>query len=137
MDLGRVALALVAVLVLGACSESHGPWTDPSGNLASGGIIVEYDGFNQCGTQDVVFLEFAGRTYAKDLDGVLGPLENRSGASLAYLDEAQLPADAVASGYRHNIREIWVAESDIEDYLYLVFDDQRAERWPRAEIPCE
>jgi hypothetical protein len=53
------------------------------------------------------------------------------------LDQAELPVDAVASGYRHNIREVWVAQSDFDDYLYLVFDDDRVERWPRAEIPCE
>ncbi len=45
MVLRRTALTLMAVLVLTAC-DTHGPWTDPSGNLASGGIIVEYDGFN-------------------------------------------------------------------------------------------
>lgn len=135
--LKRVALTMMAVLALGACGASHGPWTDPSGNLASGGIIVEYDGFARCGTQEVVFLEYVGRTYAKDLTGALGVLTSPSGAVLTYSDDADLPGDAVASGYRHNIREVWVAQSDIEDYLYVVYDDMRAERWPRAEIPCE
>lgn len=136
MVLRRTALALMAVLVLTAC-DTHGPWTDPSGNLASGGIIVEYDGFVRCGTQDVVFLEYVGRTYAKDPDSALGALENPLGGLLTFSEDAELPADAVASGYRHGFREVWVAESDIEDYLYLVFDDDRVERWPRAEIPCE
>jgi hypothetical protein len=134
--LRRVAVALVAVVALGACA-SHGPWTDPSGNIASGGIIVEYDGFRQCGTQDVIFLEYVGRTYAKDLTGALGTLTSPSGAALTYSDDADLPGDAVPSGYRHEVREVWVAQSNIEDYLYVVYDDQRAERWPRAEIPCE
>jgi len=136
MVLKRIAPALAIVLALSAC-ESHGPWTDPSGNPASGGIIVEYDGFNQCGTQSVVFIEYVGRTYAKDLEGVLGPLESPSGGMLAFSEDAELPPGAVASGYRHETREVWVAESDVEDYLYLVYDDQRVERWPRAEIPCD
>jgi hypothetical protein len=134
--LRRIALALVVVVMVSGCTE-HGPWTDPSGNLASGGIIVEYGGFKQCGTQDVVFLEYVGRTYAKDFEGVLGDLTSPSGALLTYNDDADLPGDAEPSGYRHSIREVWVALSDIEDYLYIVYDDGRAERWPRAEIPCE
>lgn len=137
MVLRRIALAGLAVLVLNACASTHGPWTDPSGNVASSGIIVEYEGFVRCETQDVVFIEYAGRTYAQDPDGVLGVLNGRGGESLTFSDHAQLPSDAVASGYRHSIREIWVAESDVEDYLYLVYDDERVERWPRAEVPCE
>ena len=84
-----------------------------------------------------VTLTDAGRTYAKDLEGALGLLKSRSGAILVFSEEADLPPDALASGYRHEIREVWVAESDIEVYLYVVYDDQRVERWPRAEIPCE
>ena len=137
MVLRRFVVVALAALVLGACGNSHGPWTDPSGNVASAGIIVEYDGFNRCGMQDVVFIEFAARTYANDPTGVLGPLEAASGALLTFRDQAELPADAVATGYRHEIREVWVADSDREDYLYMVFDDDRVERWPRAEVPCE
>ncbi len=137
MVLRRVAVAFLAAAALSACANSHGPWTDPSGNIASSGIIVEYDGFARCGTEDVVFIEYVGRTYANDPTGALGPLESQSGAPLTFLDQAELPVDAVASGYRHNIREVWVAQSDFDDYLYLVFDDDRVERWPRAEIPCE
>ena len=137
MVLRRTVLPLAVALVLSACGSSHGPWTDPSGNHASSGIIVEYEGFNRCGTKDVVFLEYAGRTYAKDLSGALGTLTDGGGRSLTFDEPAELPADAVASGYRHNIREVWVAQSDVDDYLYLVYDDQRVERWPRAEIPCD
>jgi len=136
MVLRRVALAGLTVLGLSACASSHGPWTDPSGNLAASGIILEYDGFNRCGTQGVVFIAYAGRTYARDPTGALGALAGRSGA-LTFSDRAELPSDAVASGYRHSIREVWIAESEVDDYLYLVYDDQRVERWPRAEIPCE
>lgn len=137
MVLTRRLLVGLTVLALSACSSSHGPWTDSSGNIASAGIIVEYNGLNRCGTQDVVFIEYAGRTYANDPDGVLGPLTSRSGGPLTFGDHAELPADARASGYRHSIREVWIAEPDVEDYLYLVYEDDRVERWPRAEIPCE
>jgi hypothetical protein len=137
MVLRQAAVVLLAALTLTACANSHGPWTDPSGNIASSGIIVEYDGFARCGMQDVVFIEYVGRTYANDPTGALGALESRSGAPLSFTDQAELPVDAMASGYRHSIREVWVAQSDFDDYLYLVFDDERVERWPRAEIPCE
>jgi hypothetical protein len=137
MVLRRTALILVAAMTVSACGATHGPWTDPSGNLASSGIIVEYEGFQRCGTHDVVFIEYAGRTYANDPSGALGPLAAPSGQALTFNDQAQLPADAVASGYRHSFREVWVAQSDLEEYLYIVFDDERVERWPRAEIPCE
>lgn len=137
MVLRRVAIAALAALALSACGSSHGPWIDPSGNLASAGIIVEYEGFPRCGTQDVVFIEYAGRTYAKDPEGSLGPLKSRSGGLLTFSDQADLPIGAVASGYRHSIREVWVAEAEVEDYLYVVYDDHRVERWPRAEVPCE
>ena len=137
MVLRQGLLVGLAVLALSGCASSHGPWTDASGNIASSGIIVEYNGFNRCGTQDVVFIEYAGRTYANDPAGVLGPLTSGGGGLLTFSDQAELPPDAQASGYRHNIREVWIAESDVEDYLYLVYDDERVERWPRAEIPCE
>ncbi len=83
-----------------------------------------------------MFIEYVGRTYAKDLDSALGALENPLGGLLTFSEDAELPADAVASGYRHGFREVWVAESDIEDYLYLVFDDDRVERWPRRKSPA-
>ena len=130
-------MALLAGLALSACGSTHGPWTDASGNAASSGIIVEYEGLNRCGTQDVVFIKYAGRTYANDPAGVLGRLTSASGGSLTFSDRGDLPRGARASGYRHSIREVWIAESDVEDYLYLVFDDERVERWPRAEIRCE
>ncbi len=137
MVLRSLLLVVSAGLVVSACGSSHGPWTDPSGNIASSGIIVEYEGFKRCGTQDVVFLEFVGHTYANDPTAALGTLVGDSGAVLTFSDRAELPPDAAAGGYRHSIREVWVAESDVEDYLYLVYDDQRVERWPRAEVPCE
>jgi hypothetical protein len=85
----------------------------------------------------VVFIEYVGRTYANDPTGALGPLTGSSGRSLTFKNQAQLPTDATASGYRHTIREVWVAGSDLEEYLYIVFDDERVERWPRAESPCD
>ena len=137
MVLRRTALILVAALAVSACGATHGPWTDPSGNLASSGIIVEYGGFNRCGTEDVIFIEYVGRTYANDPTGALGPLTASTGRSLTFRNQAQLPTDAVASGYRHTFREVWVTQSDLEEYLYIVFDDERVERWPRAEVVCD
>ena len=137
MVLRRLALVLMATVAVGACGATHGPWTDPSGNLASSGIIVEYKGFNRCATEEVIFIEYVGRTYANDPTGALGPLTASSGRSLTFYNQAELPTDAIASGYRHKIREVWVAGSDLEDYLYIVFDDDRVERWPRAEALCD
>ena len=47
--------------------------------------------------------------------------------------DATFPADAVDTGYRSEVTELWVVPDD-DTSIYLVEADH-VERWPRAEPP--
>ena len=75
----QCAGSLIALaLVLGACAfNQYGPWLDESGQPLEGSQVLQYQGFEECGHEDVVFLSFFGRMYAQDEDGVLGRTPQR------------------------------------------------------------
>lgn len=126
------------LLVLAGCSiNQHGPWLTPSGQVVSNAIVVEFDGFRECNTDKVTFLRFVDRQYAKDPQGQLGELRDAAGNLLTFAVLDRPPSGAEATGVRHQQREIWKNDADIEDYLYIVYDGGKTERWPRAEVACE
>jgi hypothetical protein len=134
-----VLVTIVLALALGACAPSvHGPWRNSSGQIVSNAAIVEFDGFNRCGHRSITFFRFFDRQYAKDPRNVLGDLRSpTTGELLTFANDATLPSGAEPTGFTHRNRAIWVDEAAIDDYLYIVIDDQVVERWPRAEQRCE
>lgn len=132
-----VALVAVVLLLAGCATNRYGPWTSPSGDILSNSIIVEFQGFEECGTQDVTFLRFLGKQYAYDPEGELGPLAAPNGTVLTYAEMESPPPGAKPTGVRHRDREIWTSEADVDEYLYVVYDGGFTQRWPRAETRCE
>ena len=110
----RAALLAVAALLAAGCAFSeYGPWLSPTGARLEGSQVVEFEGFRECGQEDVVFIRFFGAQYAKDPDGVLGEIRSVDGERVlvyAVLDE--LPEGAVGTGITHEGREIYLVEDD-------------------------
>lgn len=132
-----VGLVLLAVIAVGCATNRYGPWYTPSGNQVSSSIMVEFEGFKDCGTDEVVFIRFLGKQYASDPQGQLGTLRSADGMVLSFAELDGPPAGAEATGVRHQDREIWRSSADIENYLYVVYDSGFTQRWPRAEARCE
>jgi hypothetical protein len=135
---GVVAGVLVAVLASGCSISEYGPWVSSSGAQVPGSLVLEFPGLAQCDQEDVVFIRYLGRQYARDPLGQLGELRSVDGGRvLEYRLLDALPAGAEATGITHQDREIHVIESDIEDYLFISRGDGRVEQRPRAEVDCE
>ena len=132
-----VAGVLALMAVVAACTNQHGPWLNSAGRRLEGSEVVEYDGFNQCGQESVVFLRFFGDQYAKDPDGVLGTLTSAEGRPLSFAVLDQVPDGAEPTGIHHGSREIYVDPATRADYIYIRLGTGQVERWPRAEVPCE
>ena len=135
--MSRLLIALA--IVVGACAfNQYGPWLDESGQPLEGSQVLQYQGFEECGHEDVVFLSFFGRMYARDEDGVLGQLQDEDGSPLTYATLEQVPDGVVARGMTLGDREIYFADATLDDYLYIHREgDGLTERWPRAEIDCD
>lgn len=128
---------MLALLLTSCGLTQYGPWLDESGQRLEGSQLVEYQGFEECGHESVVFLVFFGDMYAKDTDGVLGELRNPSGDVLSYAVLDEIPPGVIATGLTSGEREIYFDEATRPDYLYIHRADGRTERWPRAESPCD
>jgi hypothetical protein len=130
---------LLSVLLLSACAfNQFGPWRDESGQPLEGSQVLQYQGFEECGHEDVVFLSFFGRMYAQDDDGVLGELISEDGEVLTFAILDEIPDGVVARRLTLGDREIYFEDATLDDYLYIHRNDEgRTERWPRAEIDCD
>jgi hypothetical protein len=132
-------LAIVLVALLGACAfNKYGPWLDESGQPLEGSQVLQYQGFAECGHEDVVFLSFFGRMYAQDEDGVLGELHSEDGETLTFATLEDVPEGVTARGMTLGDREIYFGDATLDDYLYIHREgDGLTERWPRAEVDCD
>lgn len=149
MAIGMRRLGLFAmVALLGACGAGvHGPWLAANGERLETNQVFEYDGLRRCGQRDVVFMEFFGRKFAKDPEGILGALTGASGDDLSFEVAQGVDPALEPTGYTHDVkdpitleqvtREILVADEVPEDYLYISVNAEYTERWPRAEVTCE
>ena len=114
-----------------------GPWLDESGQRLEGSQLIQYQGFKECGHEDVQFIVFFGDMYARDPEGVLGPLSNPAGESLSLEKTTQVPHRVKAQGLSFGGRENDLETATRQDYLYVHFENGNLERWPRAEFPCD
>jgi len=132
-------LLVGVALVLSACSlNQFGPWLDESGQPLEGSQVLQYQGFEECGHEDVVFLSFFGRMFAQDEDGVLGQLKSENGEILTFAILDEVPKGVTARGLTLGDREIYFGDTTLDDYLYIHRGgDGRTERWPRAESDCD
>lgn len=153
----RRTLSLLAVLLLGACSPvADDPaarfvadWRGPDGQPTDRGP-TEFElrvqrGAEHCDWTSVVFLAMAwplGTTYragvdaepwrefVRDAEGVLSRPELHRRLEL----DAELPEDAVATGYENGDVELWLGPDRADEFVYLV-SENGTERWPRAQEP--
>jgi hypothetical protein len=135
----RPRVVAFLVLLLTACGfNQFGPWLDENGQRLEGSQVIEYQGFQTCGHEEVTFLYFFGDLYARDDDGHLGELHNADGELLTFAVLDEMPPGAEPTGITHLQREIYLDPATRVDYLYIdLVDKDRAERWPRAEIECD
>ncbi|HKX74788.1 MAG TPA: hypothetical protein VJR05_05285 [Acidimicrobiia bacterium] len=132
----RLRLVWLLLLVAGCGLNRFGPWLDESGQRLEGSQVIQYQGFQTCGHEEVIFLFFFGDLYARDDDGDLGQLTNDEGEVLTFAVLDEPPAAAEPTGITHQDREIYFDPATREDYLYIR-QPNRTERWPRAEINCD
>lgn len=106
-------------------------WVDRTGQVAPPAVLKEQRGPMHCEWDSASFLRYRGEAYVGDPEGVLPT----GGTALSYEPRADLPSDAVATGYREGDRELWTSPSVGRDAVYIVTPDG-AERWPRLTAGC-
>lgn len=117
------------------------PWTDGEGCLLRIDILAERTGPEHCGYEDARVI-IAGRPlgnryttsadaveFARDPDGVFGRPELTAG----FDPDAELPDDAVDSGYRRHQLQLWHIPGD-QSAIWIVSPDG-VERWPAGTTP--
>lgn len=104
---------------------SIGVWTDDGGERVPTSIIMSLAGAEHCGWESVTYLLFENRQYISDPEGVMDvPFVT------AFDPAADLPSDAVDTGYRREDRELWLSQD--RRVAYLVSGD-RVETWPTPD----
>lgn len=107
-------------------------WTAPDGRAATHKQIsdFEYKASDHCSWPNVRMLWFAGVQYVKDPDGVLGEQSYETAVDL----DAELPGDAVDTGFEKAGTELWISAPEQPGAAYLV-GPERTEQWPAATEP--
>ncbi len=103
-------------------------WLDANGNRVPTSIITSARGAEHCDWDSVTFLTFEDRQYIRDPQGVL----RNSGLVVPFDDNADIPDDAINTGYHRDGRQLWVSTD--ASIAYLVVGD-RVEVWPTATTP--
>ncbi|MGA7098258.1 MAG: hypothetical protein WB245_11910 [Acidimicrobiia bacterium] len=102
-------------------------WRDADDNRVPTSIINSLQGAEHCGWESVTYLTYQDRTYVSDPNDMMDvPFVG------TFDDNAELPPDAVDTGYQRDDRELWISADGA--IAYLVGDD-RVEAWPAPEDP--
>jgi len=117
------------------------PWTDILGCLVRVDVVFEALGEAHCDfdearhllTGDPLGTRFGSTAppieYIRDPTGVYGSDLLTSG----FAEFAELPSDAIDSGFRLRDRELWTSPGD--PAAIYIKDSQGVERWPRGNLP--
>jgi hypothetical protein len=100
-------------------------WTDRHGERVPTSSVTSFPGHEHCGWQSVTFLHLGDRQYLRDPELLL---TEQTGVS--YDGDAELPGDAVDTGYRQGERELWMAADGTVAY---VATDGGVEAWPATD----
>ena len=138
----RSSITLALLVVLTGCAsqdEPTGPWS-LAGQDVTFEEINSSAGPSHCAWEEAHFLSVAwppgsgassgteNRTYIRDPNGVLPRRELRERLRL----DAELPPEALATGYENDGWELWFASSDDSTAAYLVRNGgDTIESWPR------
>ncbi len=150
-----VAAGLLAVASVAACGGSGSlasrfedapehpgePWSKDGTRVAES-VLQLAEGAEHCGWQDSAFLGGTALGYgddptrsvwSRDPDGVISE-RTRAG----FRADAELPEDAVFTGWSQGPVELWTAPSDRREYVSLVHseDPDDVERWVAGGGGC-
>jgi hypothetical protein len=103
-------------------------WTAPDGRPATHEEIsdIEWEADDHCSWPNVRMISFGGHQYVRDPDGVFRDWPFETTLDL----DAELPGDAVDTGYRNGDVQLWLSEPGDPSAAFLV-GPERTERWPR------
>jgi hypothetical protein len=104
-----------------------GIWTASDGNRTPTSIISSLRGAEHCGWESVTYLLYQERQYISDPDGVMD-VE----FVVPFDADAELPSDAVDTGFSQEERSLWLSAD--ESVAYLV-SEARVETWPTPNSP--
>jgi hypothetical protein len=109
-----------------------GIWEDASGQRVSVKRIHSFQGAEHCDWTGITFLligpdERTADWYVRDTSGELADFLHGE-----FGDDATLPSDATATGWRRDGRELWLAHDKRAAYLV---GPEGTERWPAAKEP--
>lgn len=107
-------------------------WTTPDGRPATHEEISDnqWDADDHCSWPNVRMIGFNNVTYVRDPDDVFGEWPFETTLDL----DAELPADAVDTGYHKGDVELWLNASGDASAAYLV-GTETTERWPQPTDP--
>jgi hypothetical protein len=109
-------------------------WEDGSGRRVPTTTVTSFPGAEHCDWQDITFLRLGAGAHAaqfvSDDGGELGDLLQGR-----YDGSAALPDDASDTGFRHDGRELWLADDESAAYLVSLADPDDVQRWPLAREP--
>jgi hypothetical protein len=98
-------------------------WLDAEGNRVPTSILTSFRGPEHCGWESVTYLSFAERHYLADPEDAL----RGTGMEVPYLADAELPADAVDTGYHLEGRHLWLS---LDESVAYIVDEDGVEAWP-------
>jgi len=131
-----------------AADAFEGPWTAPDGHEVpddpgKGAEIGVVEGPDHCGWTSATFMHLGwpvgsvaiaaddARQYVRDPQGLFVDQ-----LAAPFDPDAELPADAVDTGYHRGPIELWISPSDQAEAVYLVNPDAGVvERWTRPTVP--
>lgn len=97
-------------------------WTDADGNRVATSVVTSFQGPEHCGWQSVTFLSLEDQQYLRD------PEHRLEEMTVTRFDrDAELPTDAVDTGYRRGSEELWLAAEAAVAYLVTA---ATVEAWP-------
>ena len=108
-------------------SIGHLIWTDAHGRPVPTTVLDAWVGPAHCDWQSMTFLELGGATYVGNADPELADFFAEK-----YRAHADLPADAVDTGYQRGGRHLWLSADKQRAYVGTTDD---VELWPRTVSP--
>lgn len=103
-------------------------WQDADGRRVPVSVVRSAPGPEHCGWESVTFLTVEGNGYVRDPDGVFS-----ADFEVAEFDgDAELPVDAVDTGYSLAGQRIWLAA---DGSVAFVVEPDRVEAWPSPGEP--
>lgn len=97
-------------------------WTDRDGNRVPTSTITTMAGAEHCDWQSITFLQLNDRQYLRDPQHLLA-----ESTVQPYDPDAQLPTDAVDTGYRRGDHQLWLSPDSTIAYLVT---NNGVEAWP-------